>query len=174
MKRIIGLVVICFTLSLGVAAIAADGTKLGYVDLQKALNSAEAGKAARENLTGKAKELQDKISAKEAAVKKLKDELEKQSVLLSESARSVKEKDYQQKFKELQRFAKDAQDELQAKDEELTNVIGQEIVRLAQEFGRKNGYSFIFVKNDALVLYAEEKADLTDEIVKLHNASRKK
>ena len=174
MKRIVGLVAICFTLSLGVAAFAADGAKLGYVDLQKALNSAEAGKAAREHLTGKAKELQDKISAKEAEVKKLKDELEKQSVLLSESARGVKEKDYQQKFKELQRFAKDAQDELQAKDEELTNVIGQEIVRLAQEYGRKNGYSFIFVKNDALVLYAEEKADLTDEIVKLHNASRKK
>jgi len=42
----------------------------------------------------------------------------------------------------------------------LTNAIGQEIVRLAQEYGRKNGYSFIFVKNDALVLYAEEKADL--------------
>lgn len=158
---------------MGSTALAADGVKLGYVDLQKALNISEAGKAAKEQLAGRVKKYQDEINGKQEELKKLKDELEKQSSLLSESARSSKEKEYQQKLKDFQRFTKDAQDELQAKDEELTKKILEDLDKVIQEYGRKNGYAFIFVRNESMI-FADEKADLTEEVLKLFNAMKKK
>jgi outer membrane protein len=147
--------------------------KLGYIDMQRALNTSEAGKEAKEQLAARVKKYQDEINTKQEDIKKLKDELEKQGMLLSESVRAAKEKDYQQRLKEFQRFTKDAQDELQGKDEELTRKIVEGMEKVIQEFGRKNGYTFIFVRNEGM-LFADDKADVTEEVLKLLNASRKK
>ena len=153
-------------------AFAAD-LKLGYIDMQRALNASEAGKEAKEQLAARVKKYQEEINTKQEEIKKLKDELEKQGMLLSETVRAAKEKDYQQRLKEFQRFTKDAQDELQGKDEEYTRKIVEGMEKIIQEFGRKNGYTFIFVRNEGM-LFADDKADVTDEVLKLLNASRKK
>lgn len=173
MKRIVAAAVVALSLMAAPLAFGADGVKLGYIDMQKALNLSEAGKEAKEQLAAKVKKYQDEINGKQEELKKLKDDLEKQSVLLSEAARSAKEKDYQQKLKEFQRFTKDAQDELQARDEEFTKKIIEELERLVQEFGRKNGYTFIFVRNEGMI-FVDDKADVTDEVLKNFNSSRKK
>ncbi len=171
MKRFLlaGILACCFAAT---PVLAAD-VKLGYIDMQRALNSSEAGKEAKEQLAARVKKYQDEINSKQEEIKKLKDDLEKQGMLLSEAARASKEKDYQQRLKEFQRFTKDAQDELQGKDEEFTRKILEGMEKVIQEFGRKNGYSFIFVKNEGM-LFVDEKADVTDEVLKNFNASRKK
>ena len=153
-------------------AFAADATKLGFVDLQKVLNLSSAGKAAKEQLSEKVKKYQEEINKRQEDLKKLKDALEKQSVVLSEKARNEKEKDYQQGLKEFQRLTKDAQEELQAKDEELTKRILVDIEKVVQSYGRKNGYTFIFVKNESM-LFAEEKSNLTEEVLKIYSADKK-
>jgi outer membrane protein len=147
--------------------------KLGYIDMQRALNASEAGKEAKEQLAARVKKYQDEINTKQEEIKKLKDDLEKQGMLLSESARASKEKDYQQRLKEFQRFTKDAQDELQGKDEEFTRKILEGMEKIIREFGLKNGYTFIFVKNEGM-LFVDDKVDVTEEVLKLLNSSRKK
>lgn len=171
MKRLILAVVLVSCMAAG-TALAAD-MKIGYIDMQRAINTSESGKEAKEQLASRLKKYQDEINTRQDDLKRLKDELEKQGMLLSESARAAKEKDYQQKLKEFQRFTKDAQDELQGKDEEFTRKILEAMEKVIQEYGRQNGYTFIFVKNETM-LFADEKADLTDEVLKLFNANRKK
>lgn len=173
MKRIIITLILFSSLILASAALGADGVKLGCVDIQKVLLNSDAGKEAKEQLAGKANKYEGEKNSREEELKRLKAELEKQNVLLSETARGAKEKDYQQKLKEYQRFLKDAQDDLQAKNDELTNKIVEQIVKMVQEYGRKNGYTFVFVKNDAM-LFVDDKADLTEELLKAFNAARKK
>lgn len=171
MKRsfVVSLVLSVMLFSLPVFA--AD-TKLGTVDMQKILMLSDAGKDAKEQLAVRAAKYEAEKNLKEDDLKKLKGELEKQSVLLSESARGAKEKDYQQKLKEYQRFLKDAQDDLQAKNDEFTNKIVDEIVKVVQEFGKKSGYTFIFVKNESMI-FMDDRIDLTDELLKQFNAARK-
>ena len=171
MKKVVlaGLLACC----LAATSVFAADVKLGYIDMQRALNTSEAGKEAKEQLAARVKKYQDEINSKQEETKKLKDDLEKQGMLLSESVRATKEKDYQQRLKEFQRFTKDAQDELQGKDEEFTRRILEGMEKVIQEFGRKNGYTFIFVKNEGM-LFVDEKADLTDEVLKAFNAGRKK
>ena len=174
MKQVLAVAVLSLTLFIASTSFAADGMKIGFVDVQKILILSDAGKEAKDQLALRANKYETEKGTKEEDLKKLKSELEKQSVLLSESARSSKEKDYQQKLKEYQRFLKDAQDDLQAKNDELTNRIVEEIVKVVQDYGRKNGYTFILVRNDNLMIFADEKADLTDELLKLFNSTKKK
>ena len=171
MKRIFmaGIVALCLV---STTVFAAD-LKLGYIDMQRALNGSEAGKEAKEQLAARVKKFQDEINVKQDELKKLKEELEKQGMLLSDSARSSKEKEYQNKLKDFQRFTKDAQDELQGKDEELTRKILEGMEKVINEYGKQKGYTFIFVKNESM-LFVDEKANITEEVLKLYNSSRKK
>jgi len=150
----------------------ASESKFGTVDMQKILLLSDAGKEAKEQLALKAAKYEAEKNVKEEDLKKLKGELEKQSVLLSEVARGAKEKDYQQKLKEYQRFLKDAQDDLQARNDEYTNKIVEEIVKVVQEYGKKNAYTYILVKNESMI-FMDDKVDLTDELLKQFNAARK-
>jgi outer membrane protein len=113
---------------------AAD-TKIGYIDMQRAISTSEAGKEAKEQMAARLKKAQDEINHKQEDLKRLKEELEKQGMLLSESARNAKEKDYQQKLKEFQRFIKDAEDELKAKDEEFIRRSLESMEKVIQELG---------------------------------------
>ncbi|GFO70726.1 OmpH outer membrane protein [Geomonas limicola] len=155
------------------AASAAEGAKVGSVDIQKVLLMSEAGKEAKEQLSQKAAKYEAEKTSKEDELKRLKGELEKQGLVLSESARGAKERDYQQRLKEYQRFLKDAQDDLQAKNDEFTGKIVDEVVRVAQAYGRQNGYTAIFVKSESII-YLDPSADVTEEVLKSFNAARKK
>ncbi len=173
MKKVTVVLLFALTLLTASSALAAEGVKLGFADVQKILLLSDPGKEAKDQLALKASKYEAEQGTREEELKKLKGELEKQSVLLSESARGSKEKDYQQKLKEYQRFLKDAQDDLQAKNDELTNKLVEEIIKVIQEYGKKNGFTFIFVKNESM-LYADASADLTEEVMKLYNAGKKK
>ena len=171
MKRFI--VALFLLLALPLSALAADGAKIGSVDIQKVLLMSDAGKEAKDQLSQKAGKYEADKNAKEEELKKLKGELEKQGIVLSESARGAKERDYQQRLKEYQRFLKDAQEDLQAKNDEFTSKIVDEIVKVAQGYGRQHGYTAIFVKSETMV-YLDPAADVTEEVLKTFNAGRKK
>lgn len=171
MKRFI--VALFLMLALPLSALAADAAKVGSVDIQKVLLMSDAGKEAKEQLGQKAGKYEADKNSKESELKKLKGELESQGIVLNESARSSKERDYQQRLKEYQRFMKDAQEDLQGKNDEFTSKIVDEIVKIAQAYGKQHGYTAIFVKSETIV-YLDPSADVTEEVLKTFNASRKK
>ena len=175
MKRIITMsMTVLLTLAIASGICSAE-SKFGYVDVQKALNLSDAGKEAKEQLSGKVKKYQDEINSKQEELKKLKDELERQGVILSDSKKAEKEKEYSAKLKDFQRFTKDAQDELQGKDEELTKKILESFEKVVQEYGRKNSYTLIFARTGSEgIIFFDDKIDLTDELVKQFNSGRKK
>lgn len=170
MKRFVG--ALLTVLLLATPALAADN-KIGYVDLQKALNTSEAGKAAKERISKKVKEYEGTIDSRQKEIKKLKEELEKQAMLLSEEARGAKERDYQQKVKEFQRFTKDIQEELQQKDADFTKQILEELFKVIKEVGEKEGYTLILEQSESSILYADEKVNLTDKVIKAFDAKKK-
>jgi len=144
--------------------------KIAYVDMQKALNVSEAGKEAKEKINVRVKEFETLLDARKADLEKLQAELEKQSLLLSEAARGEKERSYQQKVKEFQRFTKDAQEELQQQDADFTRSILRNMMTVVQSLGKKEGYSLILEKTESSILYASESIDITDAVIKAFDA----
>lgn len=170
-KTLLFVLLICFTLLSG-NVMAAD-VKIGYIDLQKAINSSDSGQAAKEKINKKFQEYEGEVDSRKAELQKAKEELEKQTLLLSDEARSAKERDYQSKVKDFQRFAKDIQDELQAIDSDLTKKILGEVVKVARDLGEKEKFTAIFEKSESSLVYADPGIDLTDRVIKLYNASNK-
>lgn len=173
MKRIFGLLLVVL-LMLPSVVMAADNVKIGYVDLQKALNLSQAGQAAKGQIAEKVKGYQSTIESRQEELKKLKDELEKKELLLSEEARSEKERDYQQKLKDFQRFTKDVQDELQQKDADYTKSILEEIFKVIQDISKKEGYTLVLEKTESSILYADDQIDLTNAVIEAYDAQHQK
>lgn len=171
MKKILFLLLLTFFTA---ATVSAADTKIGYVDLQKALNNCEAGKVAKEKISVKVKEYETQIDLKQKDLKKMKDDLDKQGLILSEDKRAAKKRDFDQKIKDLERFTKDIQDELQQQDGEFTRQIITDFSKIINDLGAKEGYTAILEKTESALLYADPKADLTDRAIKAYDASLKK
>lgn len=165
MKRIIAALFVVLLL----AAPALAEVKIGFVDLQKALNMSKAGVAAKQEIGNQMKKYEAEFRAKQDALRKQKEELEKQAVLLSDDAKAQKERDFQQNLKELQRFQKDVKDEMQGKDTEFTNRILNEMLEVLQGIGKEGGYTMIVEKKEGAVIYADDSIDLTDELIKAYD-----
>lgn len=168
MKRLFGLTLIMLLVSAG-AALAAEA-KIGYVDLQKALNLSVAGKAAKEEISGKVKEYEKLVESRQNELRKAKEELEKKALLLSETARAEKERDYQQKLKEFQRFTKDIQEEFQQQDADHTRRILEELFQVIKDVGEKENYTLVLEKTESSILFADDRIDLTARIIEAYDA----
>jgi len=163
MKKFVVLVLVCVGL-IASPAMAVD-QKIGYVDLQKALNLSAAGKEAKEKIKVKVQSYDAEVQGRQEELKKLKDDLEKQAMLLSEEARNAKERDYQQKVKDYQRFTKDIQETLQQTDADLTRKILESLLKIVQEVGKSEGYSIILEKTESSIVYADESTDISDKVI---------
>jgi len=168
MKRIVFALIALLLL----AAPALAETKIAYVDLQKALNLSKAGIEAKNEIAAQVQKYEDEFKSKQEDLQKLKEELEKQAVLLSDSAKAQKERDFQQNVKELQRFQKDVKEELQQQDADATKRILNELFEILQKLGKDSGYQMIIEKNEGAVIYADESVDLTDELIKAFDAAQ--
>ncbi len=168
MKKI---VLIAVALLLLVTPAFAD-MKVGYVDLQKALNTCKAGQQAKGTISSLVKKYEGEFKAKQQELLELKGNLEKQAALLSADARKEKEREYQQEVKELQRFQKDVKEELQQKDADHTKRILNELFETLKTIGAEGKYTMILEKNEGAVIYADESIDLTAELVKKYDARK--
>jgi len=161
--------VFCSLLCFPSSVLAQDSLKIGYVDLQKALNEAEAGKKAKESFKAEVERMEQSLEKRKQEVEKLKDELEKKGLLLREEERDQLERDYRQRLRDFDRLYKDSQQELQIKDRELTGRILDELRQVIQEMGEQGNYTLILEGNNTVVLYGSKAIDLTDVVIKTYN-----
>lgn len=168
------LVVGLFCMGLVSLAQGADPVKFGFVDMQKALNSCEAGKEAKKQITEDVDRIQKSFAGKQKELEKLKDDLEKRGNVLSEPVRREKEKDYQTKLRDMQRLQRDYEEDIRRKDQEYTGKILSDLATIARKLGEEGKYTVIFEKNQPAFIYISNGLDLTDEVLKIANQNYKK
>jgi outer membrane protein len=163
MKQFVVLMLVC--LGLVATPVMAQAQKIGYVDLQKALNLSAEGKAAKEKIKAKVQGYDADVKQRQEELQKLKEDLEKQAMLLSEEARNAKEREYQKKVKDYQRFTKDIQETLQQTDADLTRKILESLLKVVQDVGKSSEYTMILEKTESSLVYADESSDITDKVI---------
>ncbi len=151
-------------------ALAEGAPKIGYVDLQRALNESEAGKKAKEEFKVQVDKLQAQLKKQKDDIDAMKDQLEKKAVVMKEEERGNLEDDYRRKLRDFERNYKDSQADLQKKDNELTGVIIKDLQEVIRDYGEHEGYTLILESTSSAVLYGTKNADLTDEIMKHYNS----
>jgi outer membrane protein len=152
------------------AAAQADA-KLAYVDLQRALNEVDEGKAAKASLKREFDQKQKLLDEKKTEFDRLRADLEKQSMVMSEDARKQRQGDLERKGMELQGFFVQLQKELSEREREATRGIFDKMHGIVREIAEQEGVAMV-VQAEALV-YGAPALDVTNELVRKYNARYK-
>lgn len=148
--------------------------KIGYANLQKALNECAAGDEAKEELKEAAEKFEEALNTKQLELKKLKDEIDKKGSVWNKETLNSKKQALMDKSQDFQQQFVDSNEELNKLKMEKEGAIIKELTDLVQELAQKKGYTYVFERSIGGLIYAPEKNNLTAEVIKLHNSRYKK
>lgn len=137
--------------------------KIGYVDIRKAFYEYEKTKTLEAELNDLTEDSQGKRDKMIQEITKLRDEGE----LLAGSAREKKQQAIDVKLTELQEFDKTTRQKLLNKKNDMFRKVIDDIQVVAEDIGKKGSYDFVMDSRN--IMYAIEKYDLTEEVIKRLN-----
>ncbi len=143
-------------------------TKLGYVDMQRALEEIDEGKALRAQFKKEFDEKQKLLDQRTDEVKKLDADFQKQAMVLAPDAKAAKAAEIERKKAEVQQFFMQLQQELGSREREVTGPIVDKLMGTAREVAEAEGISMVVSRN--AVIYAPASLDITNELVRKYNA----
>lgn len=146
-----------------------EALKIGYVDLQAALNESNAGKKAKKTFQAQMSRMEKKLESRKKKIDKLKAELEKKALLLKEGERVALERDYRHEARDFKRLYEDSKQELELKDRELTSRILIELRQIIYDLGEQENYTIILEGNNTVVLFGAKAIDLTETVISSYN-----
>ena len=160
--------------SLGTSnARAAEETKIATVDMQKALQTVDAGKKAKSQFEKELTAVKKQVDGEEAAITKMGEEFKKQSLVMNDEARSKKQAELQERIMKYQESRGRSQMELAKKEKDLTNPILAKLRGVIAEIAKSKGYSVVLEKNENTVLFSQDKDDLTTDVIAAFNKVNK-
>jgi outer membrane protein len=158
-------IVCSLVLNAGIAK-AGEELKLGIIDMQKCIQTSESGKKAKSELEGAFNKKKKELQEQEASLKKLQEEFQKKQAALSESAKKEQQQKMQEKFMKYQENLQRSQAEIQKKEQEMSEPIIRKIREKVSEIAKKRSLSLVIERNDNVVIYFEDKLDITDDVMK--------
>jgi outer membrane protein len=179
MKRIVLTVAAAFV----AAAVHAQGTaaapapasasslRIGVINVERLVQESALGKEAFnrvKRLNDQKKDEGDKIQKE---LRDLEQKLADQGSALADDKRETLQKTYQEKAIAFKRFQDDATRELDTAQKKELGELERRVFPVINQVGKDKGYTMIFNKFQAGLLYADEAVDLTDEVLKVFNTT---
>ncbi len=165
--RIVAITCCCiFAVLLAAGVAGAEDLKIGYVDARRAMNECREGRQVKSAMTAEIERLQNQITARQNELQNLREAIDRQATVLTDEARSARERDLQHKNREYARWADEIQVELKQKRDELEAGLSRKIQKVIEKIGAEEGYTVILEKNEKVVLYVTKGIDLTDKVIK--------
>lgn len=164
-NSILAVTVIFFMTS--VSAMAAEGTKIGIVDVQKILMESDAGKEAQGKISAQGKDMEAKLKVQGEAIEEMQKKLEKEKLVMSPEQFETKQREVRTKvinFKDQQRNYLEDLKKMEAK---ALSQLRDDILSVIDEIGKAEGYNFILERRD--VLYFQTDKDVTAQVITAYN-----
>jgi len=149
--------------------------KVAIVNINKALNTSEAGERSKKILLAAKGQKENDLKAKEAQFRKLVDDT-RANMMLSDAAKAQKEKELRDKETDLRQEVQDAQRELQDQERKMTESIFSELRTVIAAIGQEKKYDLILEQGASqVILFSPLKFDdLTDEVIDRFNRMQSK
>jgi outer membrane protein len=144
----------------------AEEVKVGYIDIQKAIQATSAGKKAKAELEKEFNAKNAEFQKRQADFKKMGEDLEKKKLALSDEARTKKAQELQTEFMKLQKDMGESQVGMQKKEAEALKPIIEKLEKAIDNVAKTGGYTMILEKGQQSVVWAKKELDLTDAVVK--------
>ena len=157
-----------FLLALSAASVQAQGFKIGFIDIQKAISESQAGKRAKERFQAQVKKAEGDLLKEKNDVERLKSDFDKKAPLMKEEERKNMEKELNRRIVNYQRTMNDHQEELRLREREMTGEILKELEKVVTEIGKNEKFTLIFERSQAL--YYDPVIDVTDRVIDIYNS----
>jgi len=106
-------------------------------------------------------------------LKKMKDDLDKQSSIMTASARNEKETAYQKKLRDYQLLVNDTNEELKKRDQEMTQKLMPEIIKIVRSIGEKEKYTLVIDVATMPIPYYDKQSDFSKKVIDEFNKTNK-
>ena len=140
--------------------------KYGYVDVRKVLLESKTGKRNKAELEKFVKQRKDQLAKEEENLKTLRAAYQKEQLLLTDTQKQQRQKEFQEKLQAYEKMRAEAQKELQQKDGEVSRAAMTEVRAVIAQIAKEQNLDIVFEKNDQPVLFAKDGPDLTDTVIK--------
>lgn len=155
------------------AAAAAPGgsAKIAIIAFQPAVAQTNEGQRAFAELQKKYQPKQTQLKSLSDEVDNLTKQLQAQGDKLSEGERAARAKTIDDKKKQLERNAEDAQNDFQNEMQELYGALAQKVYDVLNDYAKTHGYTLVLdiAQQQSPVLYATESTNITKAIVEAYN-----
>ncbi|WP_373049447.1 OmpH family outer membrane protein [Vulgatibacter sp.] len=172
MRRLFVPLLTAFALLLPGAAFAADG-KIGYVNLQRALNEVTEGQAAKAKLKSQFEQSQKQLDQEQKALKAKKDELDKKRLAMDEATLRQKMGELDKELVRVSGLYAKLQKELSEAEAQATKQIFAKMQQVVSQIAEQEGFTYVLEANESGIVYAPPSLDLTNDLVRKYNATYK-
>ena len=166
-NRFLALFFVCFCL----AGTAFAEVKVAVVDFQRALNDVKEAEGVRKKLEGMYGERKVTIEKMQKSLEAQKVELDKQSVILADSAKRAKEEEFMRAQVEFQQTYSRYEQEMQGAYYSAMEQFIEKMRKIAIAIGQERGYTVVLEVTEGGVVYYSPTVDVTDELIKRYNAA---
>ena len=156
----------------GAATTAAAGpAKIAIIAFQPAVAQTNEGQRAFADLQKKYQPKQTQLKALNDEIEKLTKDLQAQADKLTETERAARAKTIDDKKKQLERSAEDAQNDFQNEMNELYGSLAQKVYDVLNDYAKQNGYTLVLdtAQQQSPVLFATESTDITKAVIAAYN-----
>lgn len=161
------------TPAIGAAATAAPvgPAKIAVVAFQVAVAQTNEGQRAFADLQRKYAPKQSELKSLNDEIDNLTKQLQAQGEKLSDDERAARAKTIDDKKKQLQRNAEDAQNDMQNEMQELYSSLASKVYDVLNDYSKKNGFTLVLdvAQQQSPVLYATETTNITKAIIEAYN-----
>lgn len=147
----------------------AQQVRVGFVDLQRALNDTQEGQSAKRRLKRMFTKRQTDLDKMQKRIKRMEEDLKKQKEVLSEEAFATRVEAYRKAFIELQSTYVQYQRDLTERETEETGRILKRMQVILAEIGEREGYTAITDVTEGGIFYFRQSLDLTNELIRLYD-----
>jgi outer membrane protein len=147
--------------------------KVGIVSIQAAILNTNEGQRDFMALQTKFTPKRNELESLNTEVENLKKQLSTTGDKLNEEARNNLVKQIDTKQKTLQRNYEDANNDLQAQQNDIANRIGQKMMEVLDRYAKQNGYSLMLdvSSQSSPVIWAANSVDVTQALVEAYNST---
>ena len=147
---------------------ASSRLRVAVIDVNKILNESEPGQAAKKRMEARYEELKKSIDSKQEEARKIKEEIDKQKVMVGKEKLKEKEEALQTKINELRQLTQEGEKEMQARQGELTREVLKSVEAKVDAVVKADKLDLVLEKS-AGVVHASDSLDITQRVMKMVN-----
>ena len=155
-------------------AIISAELKIGVINSEKILMAYQGTKEAENKLKKEYARWEQEATERQKKMQEMKDQLEKQSLLLSAERKQEIQNELQKEYIEYNKFLQEKfgqQGDAAKKNDELLRPIIDKINVILDRIAKEENYDFIFDSRGGVV-YAKKAYDLTEKVIKALNSEK--